>query len=125
MSDVLRLGVEFEVEPDSELRGRGFKTLYRDTVWLTEQEYGGPFTAAVLNRIKAGTDAKVNALKLERHANWKQNVLNPPPPEPAPEDTDPNVAAREAVLRAQEALGAANAALLATVELAEEVTPEG
>lgn len=77
MADRVRIGVEFEVPPDSELHDRGHVTVYRDTIWLTEQEYGQAFTTAALTRIKAGTDPKVNAMKGERHANWKAVVLTP------------------------------------------------
>lgn len=124
MPDRIRVGVEFEVEPDKELLARGFESPYRDTIWWDEESYGGSLTASVLQRMRAGADTKTNTAKALRFANWKHDVLNPPAPEPEPE-VDMTSAARSAVARAQEALDAANAALSATVELAEEVTPEG
>lgn len=86
MADRVRVGIEFEVEPDEELRGRGHTAPYRDTVWLTESDYGAAFTAAAINRMKAGTDPKVNAMKAERHASWKAEVLRPPEEPEQPEE---------------------------------------
>lgn len=123
MPDRIKVGVEYEAQPDAELRALGITTPHRDTIWLTEEEYGGQLNASAINRMKAGQDPTVNIIKAARIKEWKDRTLHPPAPEPVVE-LDPRDVAREAVARAQEALDAANLALQATAVLADEVTPD-
>lgn len=48
-----------------------------DCLFLTEADLGETFTTATLNRIKAGTHAKVNTMKAQRVARLKANAVLP------------------------------------------------
>lgn len=118
MGDLIRFGIEFEVEPDAELRSAGFTSPFRDTLWLSEDDLGGEVTTKLLTDIKSGLNQNVNVLKAQRFDAWRDGVLHPAPAA-EPEPVDPGEAARAAVEAARSALDAATEALASAERPAE------